>query len=128
MFPVRTRRYMHGEFDGLKHASWFLSPSNREAFHEGACDLIPNNFSDVPHLMSQSTQRSLALAATSPPDRHGYFSLGTQAEYLAAMIGEIPFFLEANHKMPRTLGENQVHISQVAGWCEAEYPLFELPT
>jgi acyl-CoA hydrolase len=128
MFPLRTRRYMHGDFDGLKHVSWFLSPASRDAFHEGACDLIPNNFSDVPHLMRQSTQRSLALSAASPPDRHGYFSLGTQAEYLAAMIGEVPFFLEANHKMPRTFGENQVHVSQIVGWCEADYPLFELPT
>ncbi len=128
MFPMRKRRYMHGDFDGLKHVSWFLSPANREAFHEGTCDLIPNNFSDVPHLMSRSTRRSLALATSSPPDRHGYFSLGTQAEYLAAMIGETPFFLEANHKMPRTFGENQVHVSQVAGWCEADYPLVELPT
>jgi acyl-CoA hydrolase len=30
--------------------------------------------------------------------------------------------------MPRTFGENQVHLSQVAGWCEADYPLTELPT
>lgn len=77
--------------------------------------------------MRRSTRRSLALAASSPPDRHGYFSLGADAEYLAAMIGEVPFYLEANHRMPRTFGENQVHLSQVAGWCEADYPLIELP-
>jgi acyl-CoA hydrolase len=127
MFPHRERRYMHGDFPGLRHVSWFLSPANREAFHEGACDLVPNNFSDVPHLMSISTRRSLALAAAAPPDRHGYFSLGPHAEYMAAMIGEVPFFLEVNHKMPRTFGENQVHLSQVTGWCEADYPLIELP-
>jgi acyl-CoA hydrolase len=127
MFPLRKRRHMHGEFSGLRHVSWFLSPSNREAFHEGTCDLVPNNFSDVPHLMNRSTLRTLALAAASPPDRHGYFSLGTHAEYMAAMIGEVPFFLEVNHGMPRTFGENQVHASQVAGWCEADYPLIELP-
>jgi acyl-CoA hydrolase len=87
MFPLRERRYMRGDFEGLKHVSWFLSPASREAFHEGTCDLVPNNFSDVPHLMRRSTRRSLALAVSSPPDRHGYFSLGTQAEYLTAMIG-----------------------------------------
>ena len=70
---------------------------------------------------------TVALAAAAPPDRHGYFSLGPHAEYLAAMIGDVPFFLEVNHKMPRTFGENQVHISQVVGWCEADYPLLELP-
>lgn len=128
MLCLRRRRYMHGDFAGLRHVSWFLTPATREAFHEGTCELVPNNFSDVPHLMNLSTRRSLALAAVTPPDRHGYFSFGPHAEYLAAMIGEVPFFLEVNHRMPRTFGENQVHISQAVGWCEAgDNPLLELP-
>jgi acyl-CoA hydrolase len=127
MFPYRERRYMHGVFSGLRHVSWFLSPANREAFHNDTCDLVPNNFSDVPSLMRRTTRCSLVLAAVSPPDRHGYFSLGTHADYVAPLIGEAPFFVEVNHRMPRTYGENQVHISQVVGWCEADYPLSELP-
>lgn len=127
MFPIRERRYMHGDFPGLRHVSWFLSPANREAFRKDACDLVPNNFSEVPALMRRATKRSLVLAAVSPPDRHGYFSLGTHADYAAALIGEAPFFVEVNHRMPRTYGENQVHLSQVVGWCEADYPLAELP-
>src|ERR671910_206748 len=127
MLPFRERRYMHGHFPGLRHVSWFLSPANREAFHKDACDLVPNNFSEVPALMRHATGCSLMLAAVSPPDRHGYFSLGTHADYAAALIGEVPFFVEVNHQMPRTYGENQVHISQIVGWCEADYPLVDLP-
>ena len=127
MLPLRERRYIRAAFPGLRHVSWFLSPHDREAFHEGACELVPNNFSDVPRLMRDSTRCSLVLAAVAPPDRHGYFSLGCHAEYAAAMIGEVPFFVEVNPRMPRTFGENQVHLSQVAGWCEADYPLVELP-
>ena len=127
MFPYRERRYMHGAFPGLRHVSWFLSPANREAFHKDTCDLVPNNFSEVPALMRHTTGCSLMLAAVSPPDRHGYFSLGTHADYAAALIGEVPFFVEVNHRMPRTYGENQVHVSQIVGWCEADYPLSELP-
>src|SRR4029077_18314300 len=63
----------------------------------------------------------------SPPDEHGYFSLGLHAEYVAPMVGEMPFFVEVNAQMPRTFGENQIHISQVLGWCEADYPLVEVP-
>jgi acyl-CoA hydrolase len=96
MFPSRERDYMHGAFPGLRHVSWFLSPANREAFRNDTCDLIPNNFSDVPALMRRATRRSLVLAAVSPPDRHGYFSLGTHADYVAAPIGEAPFFVEMN--------------------------------
>ena len=127
MFPYPERRYMHGVFPGLRHVSWFLSPANREAFHKGTCDLVPNNFSEVPALLRRTTRCSLVLAAVSPPDRHGYFSLGTHADYVAPLIGEAPFFVEVNHRMPRTYGENQVHISQVVGWCEADYQLSELP-
>jgi acyl-CoA hydrolase len=127
MFPYRERRYMHGIFPGLRHVSWFLSPANREAFHKDTCDLVPNNFSEVPALMRRTTRCSLVLAAVSAPDRHGYFSLGTHADYVAPLIGEVPFFVEVNHRMPRTHGENQVHISQLVGWCEADYPLSELP-
>src|SRR5918998_3186590 len=127
LFPYRERRYMHGVFPGLRHVSWFLSPANREAFHKDTCDLVPNNFSEVPSLMRRSRRCSLVLAAVSPPDRHGHFSLGTHADYVAAMIGKVPFFVEVNHRMPRTHGQNQVHLSQVLGWCEADYPLTELP-
>ena len=68
----------------------------------------------------------LVVAAASPPDRHGYFSLGLNADYVASFIGRARFFLEANRQMPRTFGRNQVHISQVVGWTEADYPLVEV--
>ncbi len=127
MLPLRDRPYIEGQVPGLRHVSWFLSPHNKAAFHRGDCDLVPNNFSEVPALMRRTLREPLVVAAVSPPDAHGYFSLGCHAEYVAAMIGEMPFFVEVNAQMPRTFGENQLHISQVLGWCEADYPLVELP-
>jgi len=127
MLPLRDRPYIEGEVEGLRHVSWFLSPHSRASFHRGDCDLVPNNFSEVPALMRATTRDPIVLAAASPPDSHGFFSLGCHAEYSAALIGEVPFFLEVNAQMPRTFGENQVHVSQIAGWCEADYPLLELP-
>jgi acyl-CoA hydrolase len=38
----------------------------------------------------------------------------------------VPFFVEANHQMPRTFGRNGIHLSQVRGWCEADRPLVEV--
>jgi acyl-CoA hydrolase len=126
MFPLYQRRYMEGAYPGVRHVSYFLNGSNREAFHCAQCELVPNNFSEVPRLLRRATRVGLVLAAAAPPDRHGYFSLGVCADYSAAMIGDLPFFLEVNPQMPRTFGANQVHISQVVGWCEADYPLVEL--
>lgn len=127
MLPLRDRRYINGEVPNLRHVSWFLSPHDRDAFHAGKCDLVPNNFSEVPALLRHTVRNPIALATVSPPDEHGYFSLGCHAEYVAPMVGEMPFFVEVNAQMPRTFGENQIHISQVLGWCEADYPLVEVP-
>jgi len=61
------------------------------------------------------------------PYRHGHLSLGTNADYVAALIGQVPFFVETNPRMPRTFGLNQLHVSQLAGFCQAERPLVEVP-
>src|SRR5688572_8840910 len=128
MHALHERPYIHGAFeDRLRHVSYFLSSATRQAFWDGCCDLVPNHFSEMPQLLRQSLGRPLVLAAASPPDRHGYFSLGTNADYVAALIGHVPFFLEVNTCMPRTHGRNTVHISQVAGWIECDRPLVEIP-
>ena len=128
MHALQERAYMRGECgDHLRHVSYFLSAATRPAYWAGHVDLVPNHFSEVPKLLLGSTRCSLVIAAASMPDAHGYFSLGTNAEYVAALIGEVPFFLEVTAHMPRTFGLNQIHISQVAGWCESPRPLVELP-
>jgi len=128
MHALQERPYIHGAFgDRLRHVSYFLSGATRKAYWEGGCDLVPNHFSEMPRLLEQVTRHPIVLAAASPPDRGGYFSLGTNADYVAALIGKVPFFLEVNERMPRTLGLNQVHASQVLGFCEADRPLVEVP-
>ena len=128
MHALHERPYIHGAFgDRLRHVSYFLSAATREAFWEGCCDLVPNHFSEMPSLLRATTRHPIVLAAASPPDRAGYFSLGTNADYVASLIGTVPFFLEVNHRMPRTLGLNQIHASQVLGYCETDRPLVEVP-
>ncbi|HZD67002.1 MAG TPA: propionyl-CoA--succinate CoA transferase, partial [Acidimicrobiales bacterium] len=95
MDPYRERPYIRGEFgDRLRHVDYFLGPGSREAFWAGQCDLVPAHFSEVAQLLRNTTNCSIALATVSPPDRHGYVSLGTNADYTASFIGDIPFFLE----------------------------------
>jgi acyl-CoA hydrolase len=126
MHALRERRYINGEFgDRLRYVSYFLAPPSRKAYAAGHCDLVPNHFSEVPDILHRNTKCSLVVAAASMPNRHGYFSLGTNCDYTASLIGRAPFFLEANAQMPRTFGANQVHISQVVGWSQSDYPLIE---
>jgi acyl-CoA hydrolase len=127
MHALTERAYIRGEFgDRLRHVSYFLSPATRPSYWAGAVALVPNHFSEVPALLRRTTGCSLVLARVAPPDRHGYFSLGTNADYTASLIGRAPFFVEADRHMPRTFGENQLHHSQVVGWCEADRPLIEI--
>jgi acyl-CoA hydrolase len=67
------------------------------------------------------------IAAASPPDRHGFCSLGVSADYTASFIGRAPFFLECTEAMPRTFGRNQIHVSQLEGWCRSDRALVEVP-
>jgi acyl-CoA hydrolase len=127
MHALHDRPYLHDAFPGrLRHRSYFLSHVTRAAFHAGTIDLVPNNFSEMRDILMTRTTDPLVLAAASRPDRHGYFSLGLNADYVASFIGRARFFLEANAQMPRTFGRNQVHVSQVLGWVEVDRPLVEM--
>lgn len=128
MHVLHDRPYLHGAQAGrLDHVSYFLSAVTRPAYGQGTIDFVPCHFSEVPAMLSRLDGPVVVLAATSPMDRHGYFSLGTGADYVAPFIGSVPFFVEANAQMPRTFGGNQVHISQVSGVVEVDRALVEVP-
>ncbi len=128
MHAVKERAYIQGKMKpSLSYVSYFLSSASRKAFLQGQCELVPNHFHQVPRILRETTKSSLILAAASPMDEHGYFSLGTGADYVSSFIGKAPFFLEVNKRMPRTFGENQIHISQIEGYIMVDYPLYEVP-
>ncbi len=128
MHALHDRRYLAGTFgDRLKHISYFLSNVTRPHFAAGTIGLVPAHFSEVYQLMKMRAADPLVIAAATPPDQHGYFSLGVSADYTASFIGRARFFLEVTEAMPRTFGRNQVHVSQVIGWCRSDRPLIEVP-
>ena len=128
MHAIHDRPYLAGRFGRrMRHVSFFLSPTTRPHFANGDVDLVPGHFSEVYELVRDRTNDPLVVAAASPPDRHGYFSLGVSADYTASFIGRARFFLEVTDAMPRTFGRNQVHASQVVGWCRSDRPLREIP-
>lgn len=128
MHAIHDRPYLHGDYgDRLRHLSYFLSHVTRPCFANGTLGLIPAHFSEVYGLMRMRIEDPLVIAAASPPDRHGYFSLGVSADYTSSFIGRGRFFLEVTDAMPRTFGRNQIHMSQVVGWCRSDRPLVDTP-
>ncbi len=123
MHAIRDRPMLHGASAGrLDHVSWFLSHVTRPAFHEGGCQFAPANFSEVPQLLRELRPFAV-LAAASPPDVHGYYSLGTCADYVVPLIGLVPFILEINPNVPRTHGTNRLHHTDVVATCRGSAPL-----
>ena len=126
MHALHDHPYLHAAYgDRLRHMTYFLSHVTRPAYREGTVDFVPSNFSEIPLLLSRLSQPKVVFAATSMPDRHGYVSLGTNADYVSPLIGQVPFFVEANAQMPRTFGRNQLHLSQVTAWSVVDRPLVE---
>lgn len=120
MDPFVSRRYIRGEFGThLRHIDYYLGLGSRQAFWDGTCDLVPNHFSEMP-LLLRRVSPALVIARAAGPDEHGYFSLGTNADYTSAFIGQVPFFLEVTPAQPFTYGQNQIHASQLAGWIRTD--------
>ncbi|MBE1555337.1 acetyl-CoA hydrolase/transferase family protein [Sporosarcina limicola] len=126
MLALRERSYITGEMKNhLSHVSYFLSGATRKAYQAGQVELVPNVFHEVPRMLKSTTNMSMVMTVASPMDEHGYFSLGTQADYVSEFIGHMPFVLEVNKHMPHTFGENQIHSSQIAGFIEQDAYLTE---
>ncbi|WP_217587567.1 acetyl-CoA hydrolase/transferase family protein [Lentibacillus saliphilus] len=121
-----TRHVLDVSPNKLELISMFLGPYERAAFKEGKIDLLPNHFSDIPKLLKSITTEPVVMAVVSPMDERGYFSLGTNCDHSAAMLPEAgAVILEVNQHMPRTFGENQIHISDVTALIENDQPIPE---
>ncbi|MBU6079901.1 MULTISPECIES: acetyl-CoA hydrolase/transferase family protein [Allobacillus] len=126
---LTTRELIDVDPDKLKITSLFLGASERKAFNEGKIDLLPNHFSDLPKLLKQIARKPVVMTVVSPMDENGYFSMGTNADHTISMVKEAETILvEVNEHMPRTYGENQIHISDVTAIVEHHQPLPELPS
>jgi acetyl-CoA hydrolase len=113
----------------LKINTLFISDNVRPAVQEGRADFTPCLLSEVPLLFRNGhLPLDVALIHVSPPDEHGFCSLGieaglirTPAQVARTVIAEI------NERMPRTLGDSFIHISKIDHAVPVDYPLAELP-
>jgi acyl-CoA hydrolase len=103
---------MEGHF---RHNSLFVGSADREAVNQGRADYVPIFLHEIPDLFySGQLPLNVALLHTSPPDEHGFLSLGVEvlATKAAAETARI-VIAQINDKMPRTLGDSFIHISRV---------------
>jgi len=94
---------------------------------EGRADYTPIFLSEIPELIRSGQRRiDVALVTLSPPDRHGYCSLGINIDIqLAAVESARIIIAEINTNMPRTTGDTLVHADRISHWVASEAPLIE---
>lgn len=152
---VRARRglgrlnvyYMHGSkataetilkpdlMDVLRLNILFMSGHDRAFAEEGRkrgetwVHFVPAMFHQVGRLLTEQIRPDCFVTTVSPMDRSGHFSLGTNPDYGAELVRKARrVIVEVNRNMPRTFGENLLHISQVDAVIEHDAPLMELPS
>lgn len=107
--------------------SVFSGAPVRKAIDEGAAEFVPIFLSDIPSLfLTRRIALDVALLQLSPPDAHGYCTLGTSVDAaLAASLSARYVVAEINDRMPRTLGNTLVPLSKVHAFVHTSRPLHE---
>ncbi len=92
---------------GRGHRALFIGPNARSAVNEGRADYVPVFLSDVPRLFETGAlPLDVVFVNATPPDAHGFCSLGTSVEAMhAAIRAARTVVVQLNRAMPRTLGE-----------------------
>jgi acyl-CoA hydrolase/L-amino acid N-acyltransferase YncA len=111
----------------FRHNAFFIGPNVRQAVTEGAADYTPIFLSELPDLFeSRQIPIDLALIQVSPPDDHGYCSLGVSVDVVksAAAVAHI-VVAQVNPQMPRTCGDSLLHTNQFHYLLEFEEPILE---
>ena len=113
--------------DRFLSVSLFAGAPVRRAIEEGAADWMPIFLSDIPALFSTGRiPLDAALLQLSPPDAHGYCTLGTSVDAaLAASQSARLIVAEINERMPRTLGHTLVPFSRLDAFIHTNRPLHE---
>jgi acyl-CoA hydrolase len=117
-----------GMAEHFRHNSLFVGPADREAVNDGRADYIPIFLHEIPELFASGQMKlDAAIIQTSPPDAHGFMSLGVETLATMSAIQHAKIVLvQVNDKMPRTLGDCFVHISRVTKVVEVSQELPEL--
>ncbi|TWJ17794.1 bifunctional acetyl-CoA hydrolase/transferase family protein/GNAT family N-acetyltransferase [Geobacter argillaceus] len=111
----------------FRHNSFFISENVRQAVCDGRADYTPIFLSEIPELIRNGQRgNQVALLQVSPPDKHGYCSMGTNVDIQRAALDRAKLVIaEVNCRMPRTHGDSYVHLSKIDFMVEIDQPILE---
>eukprot|EP01138_Halocafeteria_seosinensis_P002259 gb/GECG01002311.1/.p1 GENE.gb/GECG01002311.1/~~gb/GECG01002311.1/.p1 ORF type:complete len:523 (+),score=36.52 gb/GECG01002311.1/:1-1569(+) len=122
-------KYAQEEFqNNIRSNSFFTGPNMREAINNGRADYSPMFLSEIPLLFRRGYKPlDVALIQTSPPDDHGFCSLGVSVDCVRAAVQCASYVVcQINRSMPRTFGDGLIHLSNFDRVVYHNEPLPEL--
>jgi acyl-CoA hydrolase len=117
------------EYQGIFNINcMFVSESIRKAVNEGRADFIPVFLSDIPDLFKKGhLPIDVALVQVSPPDIHGYCSLGVSVDIARSAVNTATYIIaQVNPNVPRTHGDSLIHVERIDSFVYCEDPLPEV--
>ena len=106
--------------------SLFVSENTRAIANSEHGDYVPIFLSQIPQLFRKNILPiDMALIQVSPPDNHGYCSLGTSVDIAKAAVETAKIIIaQVNPRMPRTHGDGFLHLKKITAvvWHESELP------
>ena len=105
----------------------FVSASVRESVNAGRADFIPVFLSEIPELFKRKVlPLDGAIVQVSPPDRHGYCSLGLSVDVARSAVDCARYVIaQVNPRVPRTHGDGLMHVSRFTALTMGDEPLHE---
>ncbi len=109
----------------IRSVSLFTGAAARGPIAEGRADFMPVFLSDIPYLFqTRRIPLDVAILQLSPPDKHGWCTLGTSVDCARAAFDHARIIIaEINEQMPRTHGESLVPFSRVNAFIATDRPL-----
>lgn len=108
--------------------SLFVSANIRNAVNEGYADYVPVFLSEIPELFKRDILGiDVAMVQVSPPDKHGYCSLGVSVDIARSAVNTAKHVIAAvNPNVPRTHGDGLIHSSRFDSMVSCNDSLFEV--
>ncbi|MCS7120618.1 MAG: GNAT family N-acetyltransferase [Candidatus Bathyarchaeota archaeon] len=119
--PIYSERFRLNAF--------FVGINTREAVAQGRADYTPVFLSDLPRLIRRGMiPIDVALIQVTPPDEHGFCSLGVSVEITKTAAENAKLVIaQVNREMPRVLGDSFIHVNQIDVVVEHDEPILEMP-
>ncbi len=112
----------------FKINSLFVSGSIRQAVNEGRADYVPVFLSEIPELFKRKIlPLDVAIVQVSPPDAHGFCSLGTSVDIARSAVNTAQYVIaQVNPNVPRTHGDGMIPVRRFHAMVWEETPLQEV--